>query len=311
MNLLFVTNNLYIPHLAVTLASIFENNKNIHFDIHILATSVSIEYQEKLKSFIERYGHTLDMHVINPNDLEINPKVCGIWGIYPSLKLYAADIFKDIDKILYVDIDMICIRSFEEKGLLDISLEDYYVAAPTDAKDGNNHKMRLGIPIDNFYGCAGFMYINLKKWREDNIREKCFSYFNNPQNAEKIEFGEQDVINKVCTGHILELPIEYNVMNQYYHHTQEMLPPRYISTMNLHKKNAIIIHFIGSCKPWFDDCRFPLRYYYWQYQKLTPWAGNRYGKSPDYKGIFNAFKLRVYEELHKWGIWKSDWFYDM
>ena len=72
MHLLFVSNDTYIPHVATTLASIFENNKDIEFVVHILVTDISGKNNAKLKDFVERYGHTLDVKVVNPNDLDID-----------------------------------------------------------------------------------------------------------------------------------------------------------------------------------------------------------------------------------------------
>ena len=77
MHLLFASNDAYIPHVATTLASIFENNKDIEFVVHILVTDISGKNNAKLKDFVERYGHTLDIKVVNPNDLDIDLSVCG------------------------------------------------------------------------------------------------------------------------------------------------------------------------------------------------------------------------------------------
>ena len=73
------------------------------------------------------------------------------------------------------------------------------------------------------------MYINLKKWREDGIRKKCIDYFNAPENADKIQFGEQDVINKICMRHIMELPIEFNMFTMFYSHDLSTVPDKYVS----------------------------------------------------------------------------------
>lgn len=113
MHLLFATNNAYVPHVATTLASIFENNKDMHFGVHILATDISNTNYKKLKEFVNQYNHELDVQVINPTELKIDLSVCGKWGIFPSLKLYAADLYPHLHNILYVDADMICCKSLK------------------------------------------------------------------------------------------------------------------------------------------------------------------------------------------------------
>ena len=152
MHLLFATNDAYVPHVATTLCSIFENNKDMQFVVHVMATDISDDNRRKLQLFVESYHQTLDIKLINPDELEIDLSVCGKWGIFPSLKLYAADLYPNVDRMLYVDADMICLGSLKEIDNLDMT--NWYVAACPDEEGSSKHKKRLGMPIDSFYGCA-------------------------------------------------------------------------------------------------------------------------------------------------------------
>lgn len=308
MHLLYITNDTYVPHVAATMVSVFENNRDMHFDVHILGTDVQADNQTRLKTFAEQYGNTLETIIVHPEELEIDVNVCGKWGIFPSIKLYAADLFPDIDRILYMDADMICIGSLKTIEETDIS--DYWLAAVTDEERSFVHKERLSVPKDAFYGCAGLIYFNLEAWRRDHVREKCFAYFNNPINRDIIKVGEQDVINKVCMGHILELPIEYNMFSFYWLHHGQTVPQRFRSTIAEHKQNTVIIHYIDSCKPWFRDNRFPLRTYYHKYASLTPWGDQNWGYSPMYEGSLQNFKNNIKCLLHQLGIKKYPYCYD-
>lgn len=308
MHLLFVTNDAYVPHVATTLCSIFENNKDMSFDVHVLATDISQSNFDKLKCFVGSCNHYLDVKVIDPNDLEIDISLCGKWGIFPSLKLYAADIYKDIDNILYVDADMICLGSL--KPIEDTDMSNWYVAASTDEQGSIKHKERLSMPLDAFYGCAGLMYFNLDAWRKNEVRQQCFSYFNDPQNKDIIKWGEQDVINKVCMRHILELPIEFNMFSHYWLHHSRNIPQKYRDSWDEIKTHPIIIHYIDSVKPWFKDNTFPYKKYYWKYHDMTPWKGEEYGYSNCYQGKYTHLKGIVKTLLHKFGIKKYDYCYD-
>lgn len=308
MHLLLVTNDAYVPHVATTLASIFENNKEIPFVVHILATDILENSRERLKSFVEGYNHSFDVRIIKPSELEIDLSVCGKWGIFPSLKLYAADLFPEVDRLLYVDADMICLGSLS--GIEQIDMSDSWIAMSTDEQGAERHKKRLNLPSDAFYGCAGLVWFNLEKWRKDKIREKCFAYFNNPVNKDVIEFGEQDVLNKVCQGHIYELPIVYNMFSYYWLHHGRNIPTRYKQEIDQYRKQAIIIHYIDACKPWFKDNLFPLKKYYWKYHALTPWKDENYGYSKDYSGYFNLIKIKIKQKLNQCGIKYDDYAYD-
>lgn len=309
MHLLFATNDAYIPHVSTTLASIFENNKNVKFVVHVMATDISEINYHKLSQFINGYNHTLDIKLIKPEDLEIDLSICGKWGIFPSLKLYAADLYPNIDRILYIDADMICLNSLNDIEKIDMT--NYYIAAATDEQGAEKHKKRLGLSTNDFYCCAGLIWFNLAKWREDHIREKCFKYFNNPANKNFIKYGEQDVLNKVCQGYIYELPISFNMFSFYWLHHGQNIPSKYKKQIETYKKNAIIIHFIDSCKPWYKDCISPLKKYYWRYHAITPWKNERYGYSLNYKGKISLLKDYIKFILHKLGIKKNDYMYDI
>lgn len=308
MHLLFATNNAYVPHVATTLASIFENNREMPFVVHVMATDISAANKSKLASFVESYSHKLDIKEINPDDLDIDLSVCGKWGIFPSLKLYAADLFPNVDRMLYVDADMICLGILKDIEQIDMS--NYWLAEATDEQGAEKHKVRLGLPQNAFYGCAGLVWFNLEKWREENVRQKCFSYFNDPANRNIIEYGEQDVLNKVCQGHIYELPIIYNMFSFYWLHHGRNIPERYRACIDKYKKEAVVIHYIDACKPWFKDSLFPLKKYYWKYHALTPWKNDRYGYSKNYRGYLPLLKVKLKNILHYYGIMSNEYAFD-
>lgn len=308
MHLLFATNNAYIPHVATTLASVFENNKDVKFVVHVMATDISETNYHKLSQFINSYNHTLDIKLIKPENLEIDLSVCGKWGIFPSLKLYAADLYPNIDRILYIDADMICLNSLNK--IEEIDMTNYYIAAATDEQGAESHKARLGLSKNDFYCCAGLIWFNLSKWRQDKIRHKCFDYFNNPVNKSIIKFGEQDVLNKVCQGHIYELPITYNMFNYYWLHHKKNIPARYKTQIDKYKKEAIIIHFIDSCKPWFKDCLDPKKKLYWKYHSKTPWKNEKYGYSKNYRGYISLIKEKIKVLLHRLKLKEYDYAFD-
>lgn len=307
MHLLFASNNTYIPHVGTTLASIFENNIDMNFFVHVLVTDISDNNRDKLECFVRKYGHQLEIKLIN-NNLDIDLSVCGKWGIFPSLKLYAADLFPDIDTMLYLDADMICLGSL--KYIESVNISDYYIAMVSDEEGAEKHKQRLGLNSDAFYGCAGLVLFNLNKWRKDNIREKCIRFFNDPNNKNIIKWGEQDVLNKVLQGYILELPLIYNMFSYYWLHHGKNIPQRYKSQIEDFKGKSVIIHFIDNQKPWFRDCISPFKKYYWKYHALTPWKKEKYGYSNEYTGKISIIKNKVKYTIHKLGIKKYDYLYD-
>ena len=108
-------------------------------------------------------------------------------------------IFPELDKILIIDADTICVEDVSE--LWDIPLDDCYYAGakePTKSKGGIWEQ-------EDLYINAGVMMANLEKLRDgtgDRILHRL--------NTEQFVFCEQDCINNECQGGILEIDSCYN-----------------------------------------------------------------------------------------------------
>ena len=108
------------------------------------------------------------------------------------------------------------------------------------------------------YVNAGVLLINLKKWREDNIQEKLFTWAK--ENQEKILWVDQDVINSVLNEKIFYLNEEFNaqISELEFGKTKEY---------NRIAERATIVHYVGHRKPW-SHFGFKLNKYYYDYLKL-------------------------------------------
>lgn len=118
------------------------------------------------------------------------------WTYMILLKAALFRIFPDLDKIVCLDVDTIV--DDDVSDLWDIDISNYYVAG---AKEPWKSKNCL-------YINAGVMVMNLAKLRDGRgdsiIREL---------NTKKYTFCEQDCINLLCRGEMLEIPSFYNANN--------------------------------------------------------------------------------------------------
>jgi len=94
------------------------------------------------------------------------------------------------------------------------------------------------------YYNSGVVLADLKKWRERKIEEKMKQFFND--NFEKFlginaEFpcSDQDLINKILEDEILTLDFKYNIQDWWGAQKDD---------------DIVIVHYIGSCKPWMTEC---------------------------------------------------------
>ena len=220
-----------------------------------------------MKILADRYKQTIEIIKLSNEDAHI--PVPGRWGISTYIKLLAPK-YINVDTILYLDIDIIVTGDLGKIEEFDIS--EYYAAIPPDVALSENHKARLGIPSSNFYGCCGVVYINLKKWREENLTQKFFDYLQ--KNYDIIKFADQDII-------------------------KPLILPKYFSILPHEINKAVIIHY--TCiKPWFSDCDFPLKHLFHIYAKKSPW-NIKYTYSPNFS-IKRFFITKIRYFIQSTGI---------
>lgn len=300
MDILCCTSNEYSPYAGVMLTSLFENNKTMNFNVFVFTTGLDIANAEKMMALQNKYNHTI--HIMSFTKEMIGIKAPGTWGIFPFLKLYASHVLTDIDRLLYLDTDMIITRSVSSIEQIDIN--NYYIALAPDCGPVIEHRKRLGISQSHYYGNTGLIYYNLKKCREEQIWEKSVTFIN--ENDDKVLYADQDVFNKICAGHILELGLEWNMQASYYLN-RPIIQPEYKKLLMQKKKEAIVLHY--TCvKPWYKDCDFPLRKEYLKYERISGWniVHTRSSSYNLYYGIINGVRyiiqklgLHTYEYLYE------------
>ena len=157
----------------------------------------------------------------------------------------------DVDKIIYLDCDTVVNTSL--KDLFETDFSDNIIAGVLDARVKHKTKWK-----NSKYINAGMVVFDLEKIRNGKIEQKFAEYTKN--NPEKIETGDQDIINYTLEGRIKILPDEWNVQVSGF------------ASRTSFTKHPKIIHYIGYYKPWvFGSCTF-FKDLYFKYLQITPWA---------------------------------------
>lgn len=118
------------------------------------------------------------------------------WTYMVLMRAALHRIFPDLDEILSLDIDTICAKDIS--GLWDYDISGYYFAGVKEPG-----KSRGCVYIN-----CGVMRVNLQKLRDGKGDEIILAL-----NTKRYPFNEQDCINELCQGGILELPSDYNANN--------------------------------------------------------------------------------------------------
>ena len=250
INICFSSDNNYAKYMGTAICSILKNaGENDSYNFYILDGGISNETKEQISGLKTIKDFSIEYLTVNPDDF----KSCPMTGYvnYITLPTYyrfkIASLLPNVDKILYLDGDIIVNSDIKE--LFDTDIENYYIGAIPEVFN-HHHKERLEIFGDNYYFNAGVLLINSKKWREDNIEEKLFTYALNPER--EIVFQDQDILNEVLKYNIKYLPLKWNLQHDALFTEESYLYHK--TERNEAIKAPKLIHYTHKLKPWNPKC---------------------------------------------------------
>jgi len=250
IHLAVVTNNTYAKPLAVMINSILENKaaKN-PLKIYVIASELSPKNKSILAKTAGKFNLVIEF-------LSIDPRIYNDFktAYYLTKETYyrisLPDLLdKTVEKVIYLDCDIIVKTDITEFWNIDI--ENYYLAAVEDFWVRSSRNSYLGMSKHSKYFNAGVLLINLKKWREEQIKEKVINFIKT--SSEKVRFCSQDPLNAILHDKWLVLDPKWNYM------------PHYLAYRGLEKIKPAFVHYAGLKKPW--KAKFPLREEYFKYRK--------------------------------------------
>ena len=166
-------------HCAVTLTSLFANNRNSEFCVHIIASTLPEADQKALSSIAESYGNKIcfyfpEKDLLNNFSIKKSGNRISIATYYRCLLSRILPV--NIDKILYMDCDIVVLNDISEFWNTDIT--QYAIGCIEDiGSDEEEYYSRLQYDKKYYYFNSGVLLINLKYWREHKIDEMCEQYF--------------------------------------------------------------------------------------------------------------------------------------
>lgn len=248
------TDNNYVVPTLVSITSASENaNPGTKLRFYIMVTS---DFSEENKAKVQKLDEKLsncEIRIIEMSDT-FNDFEKGCWGpaMYYRLKLGSA--LKDESKCIYLDSDTLVLKDLTDMYNLDIG-DNYVAGTPDGFRLCKDHASELGIKNMSQYICSGSLLWNLDKVREDNIEEKFEQFLKKvAEEGKRLIFPDQDVINAVCYGKIMDMPFKYGaIVGFMYCPIYEKDPYLYRllekSSWEDGMKNTVVLHFVGK-KPW-------------------------------------------------------------
>ena len=296
MNILLSTDNNYVMPTGVLMHSICHHNKNVVYYI-LVDPCFSTESKRALEDIAVGYDCAIHFLCVDLAKLKYMPVGREDQPIHITkaayFRLFVAELLpKDINRVLYLDGDIIVRKSLEK--LWDTDLSGYSTGVVHDVNELNHCKSgRLPYPMNKGYFNSGVLLINLNYWREHNLIQKFMTFAQ--ENEDILTLHDQDVLNCVLYDSLKWLPLTYNFENGF------LLSSDYISfspaiqnEIDKTKYDPAIIHFASADKPWKITCYHPYVGVWRHYWRKSKWKHDKlYGENPvSIKDKIRMFALR-------------------
>ncbi|MEI0612774.1 glycosyltransferase family 8 protein [Brachyspira pilosicoli] len=208
-NICFCSDNNFVPYMEALIVSILKNSlDNEKFIFHIITLNISddnklrLDYLKKIKKFDIFYYKPVNIDKYNKWFQE---KTDRKWSVEIFFKLDIPILLSHLDKVLFLDCDMIVLDSLKE--LFETDLNNFYVGAVEDKYFNNSHLKKIGLDISHKYFNVGLLMLNIKEFNSNNLSDKIDSYVNN---TDKLYFPEQDILNFIFHGKTKYFDYKYN-----------------------------------------------------------------------------------------------------
>jgi len=266
VNLLVTLDSNYLKPLKVMLYSLFINNPDDRFDVYLLHSRIKPHEISDLEQYINQQGHQLVVITVGEDDFQDAPVVKH----YTKEMYYRLLAFKylpaDLERILYLDPDILVINSI--KKLYDLDLTGWmYAAAYHDrlmVKELNRFRF-LEYELEEYFN-SGVLLMNLTRQREMIDEEEIYAFVE--KNKNRLILPDQDVLNSLYAKHIKKVDeIEFNYDTRFYKYFRFLSKGKI--NMDYVMRHTAILHFCGKKKPWQNNYSGEFHALYKHYEKLA------------------------------------------
>lgn len=256
----------YLPQLRVLLTSIYINHPGQAFDVYLIHRQIP---GESLKKLSEDCTH-LDFRLIPIRaDGEIF-RSAKVTDRYPREMYYRLLAGKwlphDLDKVLYLDPDILVINSLNTLWEMDVTAYLFAAAAHTGKTEMANRVNKIRLKTNTDYFNSGVLLMNLEEARREIVPDELFRFVED--NPMALLLPDQDVLNALYGSRILSLDDarwNYDARN----YSNYLLRSGGKENLEWVMENTSILHFCGKDKPWKKNYRRRFGSLYRHYMSLT------------------------------------------
>jgi lipopolysaccharide biosynthesis glycosyltransferase len=268
VHLLLCTNALFLQHAAVCLTSLLLNNSDLCFDIVVVGRVTEELDEGKLRRSLVRFAnHSLSFRRFTPpvgRLLPLNPR--AHYTLDNWTRLWVEEFFDEaVDRVLYLDADTVVTGSIAELWGAEL---DGALFGAVDIPGADRGVELLGLRPEDGYFNSGVLLFDLKQWRESRALDTLLAYID--AHPHEMSFTlDQDALNGCFHDRRKHLDYRWNAVWTFF---QDLpLPGLDRSACAAVRRDARIIHFNSSNKPWSYFCNHPRKGEYEKYLRMTEW----------------------------------------
>ena len=268
VHVLFCTDAQYLQHVAVCLTSLLVNNPHLFFDVVIVGRATEQLDEQKLQRSLARFpNHSLCFRVFTAPAgrlLPLNP--LAHYTVDTWTRLWVEEFFPpEVERVLYLDGDIVVVGDISPLWKVDLCGALLGTVDIPGSQRGVGH---LGLPPEDGYFNAGVLLIDLKQWRETRAIDAVLGYVDAyPERMARDV--DQEALNACFHARKKRLDYKWNVVWSFY--WDPLALPLAREEVREVCRDARIIHFNNTPKPWSYLCYHPRRAEYKKYLKMTEW----------------------------------------
>ena len=269
LHVCMASNNAYVQHLCVTIASVLKNT-TAPLAFHILHADISDASCNLIGSLFLRPDCSVEFLRMDKAVFGDSAPGGGHAAAEPFFRLAIADMKPDLKKAIYLDSDLVVLKDLAELWGMDTG--GCYAGVVEDLMSFKNKKRKDAFERGRYFN-SGVMLLNLERIRQD-FRTSTFLELAG-RNRDWIRYYEQDVVNMAFKNNVIFLPLRWNLSSGYFRKTP-VLPCRTKEEMRDALGDPGIVHYTGPDKPWVIPCGIaahPLAHEYFRHLAMTPFAG--------------------------------------
>lgn len=252
MNILLTLDKNYLQALPAMLKSLFLNNPREKIHVYLIHDDMVPDDWEMAERLCAR--HLAKLIPVRVTDSRFGGAPVNFhYSKAMYYRLLAHKILPaSVDKILYLDPDILIINHLRALYDLDLSRHLYAAAAHTGLTSLSTHvnQIRLGTYESEYYYNTGVLLMNLRRLRREAEPGAVFEYIDT--HRDKLILPDQDVFNALYGGQVL--PLDDGLYNYDARRFEGyLLKSGGEMTLDWVMRNTVVIHFCGRRKPWHES----------------------------------------------------------